>query len=88
MDRPVTNASRLHPGWQVSLPLLICSLLFVPGLLAQTPAQGPTAPPIQVGGAFPQISVVAGAANRSEAGVGALLPWADRLWFVAYVAHA
>jgi hypothetical protein len=42
-------------------------------------------PPIN--GAFPQIAVVAGHENRNEAGIGALLPWADRLWFVAYVAH-
>lgn len=24
---------------------------------------------------------------RSETGIGALMPWADRLWFVTYVAH-
>ena len=44
-------------------------------------------PSILVGQAFPQIAVVAGHENRSEAGIGALLPWAGRLWFVAYVAH-
>lgn len=43
--------------------------------------------PIQINGTFPNIAVVAGHGNRSEAGIGALLPWADRLWFVAYVAH-
>jgi hypothetical protein len=24
---------------------------------------------------------------RSEAGIGGLVPWADRPWFVGYVAH-
>jgi hypothetical protein len=44
-------------------------------------------PPIQVNGAFPSISVVAGHGDRSEAGIGALLPWANRLWLISYVAH-
>lgn len=61
-------------------------LCLLASLSATLSAQTPT-PPIQIGGAFPQISVVAGPTNRSEAGIGALLPWADRLWFVSYVAH-
>ncbi|NLH17319.1 MAG: hypothetical protein GX455_12135 [Phycisphaerae bacterium] len=28
-----------------------------------------------------------GAGSDSEAGIGALIPWADRLWLVGYVAH-
>ncbi len=56
-------------------------------LTVSAQAQQSEAPPIFVNGASPQIAVVAGHENRSEAGIGALLPWADRLWFVAYVAH-
>ncbi len=52
-----------------------------------TPTTAPQSPPLFIGGASPQIAIVAGHANRSEAGIGALLPWADRLWFVGYVAH-
>jgi hypothetical protein len=44
-------------------------------------------PPIQINGVFPSISVVAGHKDRSEAGIGALLPWANRLWLISYVAH-
>ena len=44
--------------------------------------------PIQVDGVFPGMTVFApGAGSRSETGIGALIPWADRLWAVGYVAH-
>ncbi|MBN2449732.1 MAG: hypothetical protein JXR77_05045 [Lentisphaeria bacterium] len=37
---------------------------------------------------FPGLAVVADAVPaRTETGIGALMPWADRLWFVTYVAH-
>jgi hypothetical protein len=50
------------------------------------PAQQ-SAPP-RVGNVFPHLTVRApGAGSRSEAGIGALIPWADRLWMVGYVAH-
>lgn len=41
-----------------------------------------------IGGTFPHLAVKAGhLPGRSETGIGALMPWADRLWFVTYVAH-
>ncbi len=44
--------------------------------------------PIRVEHVFPQITVMApGAGSDSEAGIGALIPWADRLWLIGYVAH-
>ena len=43
--------------------------------------------PLQVGGAFPELAVVGVHIDRSEMGIGALLPWADRLWMISYVAH-
>ncbi len=37
---------------------------------------------------FPHLAVKADHKPfRSETGIGALMPWADRLWFVTYVAH-
>ncbi len=46
----------------------------------------PTLAPIS--GVFPNLAVKADHdPARSETGVGALMPWADRLWFVTYVAH-
>ena len=44
--------------------------------------------PIQVDGVFPNLTVYApGVGSTSETGIGALIPWADRLWAVGYVAH-
>jgi len=40
------------------------------------------------GGIMPSLSVSAALEGpRSECGIGALVPWADRLWLVTYVAH-
>ncbi|HNT87607.1 MAG TPA: M14 family zinc carboxypeptidase, partial [Candidatus Hydrogenedentes bacterium] len=48
----------------------------------------PSAPPLQVAGVFPAMTVMArGLGSDSEAGIGALIPWGDRLWAVGYVAH-
>jgi hypothetical protein len=49
-----------------------------------------TAPvfPPPVSGVFPHLAVKAGHfPRRTETGIGALMPWANRLWFVTYVAH-
>jgi hypothetical protein len=44
--------------------------------------------PININGVFPHLAVKAGhAPARTETGIGALMPWADKLWFVTYVAH-
>jgi hypothetical protein len=44
--------------------------------------------PVQVAGVFPAMTVMAqGLGSNSEAGIGALIPWGDRLWAVGYVAH-
>lgn len=44
--------------------------------------------PIQVKGVFPNLTVMApGLGSRSETGIGALIPWANKLWAVGYVAH-
>jgi hypothetical protein len=67
--------------------LVALAVLLVGALTSAQERKGDPGGPINIGGVFPNISVVAGHANRSEAGVGALLPWADRLWFVSYVAH-
>jgi len=41
-----------------------------------------------IGGVFPNLTVMAeGLGSDSEAGIGALLPWANKLWAVGYVAH-
>lgn len=45
-------------------------------------------PPVSIGGVFPKLTVMAkGLGSNSEAGIGALIPWAQKLWAVGYVAH-
>lgn len=43
--------------------------------------------PATISGVIPKLAVKADHVPRSETGIGALMPWADRLWFVTYVAH-
>jgi hypothetical protein len=41
-----------------------------------------------ISGVVPSLAVKADhLPARSETGIGALMPWADRLWFITYVAH-
>ncbi len=41
-----------------------------------------------ISGVFPHLAVKAEHhPNRTETGIGALMPWANKLWFVTYVAH-
>lgn len=44
-------------------------------------------PLTSISGVVPRLAVKAEHIPRSETGIGALMPWADRLWFVTYVAH-
>jgi len=44
--------------------------------------------PVNVNGVFPNLTVLgASDKERSESGIGALIPWADKLWMVGYVSH-
>ncbi len=44
--------------------------------------------PVNIKGVFPNLTIMAdGMGSRSEAGIGALVPWANKLWVVGYVAH-
>jgi hypothetical protein len=40
-----------------------------------------------VSGVYPHLAVLAEHKPRSETGIGALMPWADRLWFITYPAN-
>lgn len=63
--------------------LLGCFLIVA---LGQDPADRP--PALVIDGVMPHLTVSApGVGSRSETGIGALIPWADRLWAVGYVAH-
>jgi len=44
--------------------------------------------PVNVSGVFPNLTVYAqGVGSDSEAGIGVLICWADKLWAIGYVAH-
>lgn len=59
----------------VALGLILCFT----GIYAQNP--------IEIKGVFPKMTVIANHHDRTEAGIGALMPWANKLWAVGYVAH-
>jgi len=43
---------------------------------------------VQISGVFPAYAIQAGSGKpRNELGIGALMPWAGKLWAVSYVAH-
>jgi len=45
-------------------------------------------PRTNISGVFPHLGLKAGHfPRRTETGIGALMPWADRLWLITYVAH-
>ncbi len=46
-----------------------------------------TSPATSISGVVPRLAVKADHIPRSETGIGALMPWADRLWMITYVAH-
>jgi hypothetical protein len=74
--------------WVMFTGLLICANTF-----AQTQEQLPkheisSNRPIGMNGVFPNLTIYAdGVGSDSEAGIGALIPWANKLWAIGYVAH-
>lgn len=64
---------------------LLAPLLLTAAVAAQEPARPQ---PLRIGNVLPQATVFApGLGSDSETGIGALIPWADRLWAIGYVAH-
>lgn len=52
-----------------------------------TEAEQTQSPAYHINGVFPNLTVLGPHEYRSESGIGALLPWADKLWMIGYVAH-
>jgi hypothetical protein len=43
---------------------------------------------VNINGVFPNLTILGTSdKDRSESGIGALIPWADKLWMIGYVAH-
>ena len=56
--------------------------------VALTDQNGKSDVPLQINGVFPKLTVWAdGVGSDSETGIGALIPWANKLWAIGYVAH-
>ncbi|MBN2136503.1 MAG: hypothetical protein JW720_01720 [Sedimentisphaerales bacterium] len=83
------TTSSLSRSHRRAILLVIASHLLAPAVAM--PAGDPesrNAGPVAVNGVFPNLTVMAkGIGSDSEAGIGALIPWADKLWAVGYVAH-
>ena len=73
------SRSTLTPSMLLSILLFIASSL---PLFAQDAPQK-----LNVSGVFPHMAMVADHSPRTEAGTGALMSWANRLWVCTYVAH-
>ncbi len=74
---------------KLKMILLANFLLLSLGINAQQAPKTDMAPSeiINVNGVFPHLSLIGDHYGRSETGIGALLPWANKLWMVGYVAH-
>lgn len=72
---------------QIKSALILTSTLFSPLFLLAQEALSPTIP-TNISGVFPHLAIVADhEPNRSEIGIGGLMPWANKLWAVTYLAH-
>jgi hypothetical protein len=67
-------------GYRLLPVFFVCILMTIVSMAQVTPPQS-------INGVFPKMAVVSGMADRSEAGIGALMNWANKLWAVGYVAH-
>lgn len=70
------------------ITLLILVVCFTPRSALSQNQDSVDKLPIHIRGVFPNLTVLgASDKDRSESGIGALIPWADKLWMVGYVAH-
>ena len=71
--------------------IVFCGLIFSPASASENASADSEADkktPVEVKGVFPHMTVMAeGVGSDSEAGIGALVPWAEKLWAIGYVSH-
>lgn len=65
-----------------SIYLSVLSVVMLSVSILAAPAQ-----PLNINGVIPSLAMTADHYPCSEAGTGALMPWANRLWVITYVAH-
>ena len=73
-------------------PLRLCGLIiFI--LLTVTACEEPAKSPVQISGIYPHLAVFnqpdnpEERAGHQESGIGAVVPWADKLWYITYPPH-
>lgn len=64
--------------------VLSCLLLLAVADAAPVVAREPKSRPVSYGGRYPHLAV---SNAQGECGIGAVVPWADRLWFITYGPH-
>ncbi len=72
---------------KVVITCLICAFLFWGGVWNSLAESETDSTPVHVSGVFPHLAMIADHTPRTESGTGALVPWANRLWVITYVAH-
>jgi hypothetical protein len=90
----VTNLTRWHNGSGVNGPptAFLFNTIFGsnPGFWVDDVTSAVVAPPqptdaiVNISGTYPHLAVFS---PEGEIGIGAVVPWADRLWFVTYPPH-
>jgi len=92
------SEKRMRRGRRIRLFLFatLGVVLGISGLRAECAETGAPSPgnteekqcAVEINGVFPNLTVMAdGIGSDSEAGIGALVPWANKLWAVGYVSH-
>jgi len=72
---------------KVVVTIIILSA-FISGFAQNVQTEKAVKNPININGVFPSLTVLGTSdKDRSESGIGALIPWADKLWMIGYVAH-
>ena len=66
---------------------LLILLILIPACAAAEVSEGEQKR-LEIKGVFPHLTVMAdGVGSTSETGIGSLVPWANKLWAIGYVAH-
>lgn len=63
----------------------LAAFLVLVFVVAQSAAAEPTAAPISVSGIYPHLTAYNG---NGECGIGVVVPWAGKLWYLTYPPHA
>lgn len=68
--------------------IILANLMLLSCIQGQDKKSATQRTALQVNGVFPHLTILgASEKGRSESGIGALVPWADKLWMIGYVAH-